>query len=66
MSVIASKCPDYNITVVDVNKDRIDNWNGDIDNLPIYEPGLKEIVYKHRNDNLFFSDKVDDAIKIQV
>ena len=35
----------------------------DIDNLPIYEPGLKEIVYKHRNDNLFFSDKVDDAIK---
>ena len=63
MSVIASKCPDYNITVVDVNKDRIDQWNGDIDNLPIYEPGLKEIVYKHRNDNLFFSDKVDDAIK---
>tara|TARA_B100000965_G_scaffold405126_2_gene437998 strand:- start:1590 stop:3026 length:1437 start_codon:yes stop_codon:yes gene_type:complete len=62
MAVIALNCPDYDITVVDINKERIDSWNGDINKLPIYEPGLSEIVNKTRNKNLFFSNKIDDAI----
>ena len=49
MAVIAFKCPEYKVTVVDINKERIKAWNGDIDKLPIYEPGLKEIVKKTRN-----------------
>ena len=45
MAVIAQKCPHIKVTVVDVNKTRIDAWNDkDLDNLPIYEPGLKEVV----------------------
>lgn len=63
MSVIASQCPDIKVTVVDINQSRIDSWNDDnLDNLPIYEPGLKEIVGKARNKNLFFSTEVDKAI----
>jgi len=62
MSVIAYKCPQYKITIVDSNKDRIDAWNGSYDKLPIYEPGLKEVVKKVRGKNLFFSTKVDEAI----
>ncbi|MEH6513110.1 MAG: nucleotide sugar dehydrogenase [Maribacter arcticus] len=63
MSVIASQCPDIKVTVVDINQDRINSWNDDnLDNLPIYEPGLKEIVGKARNKNLFFSTEVDKAI----
>jgi len=63
MAVIAFKCPEYKVTVVDINKERIKAWNGDIDKLPIYEPGLKEIVKKTRNKNLFFSDDIDMAIQ---
>ena len=63
MAVIAFKCPEYNVTVVDINKERIKEWNGDINKLPIYEPGLKEIVKKTRNKNLFFSDDIDKAIE---
>ena len=62
MAVIAFKCPEYKVTVVDINKERIKAWNGDIDTLPIYEPGLKEIVKKTRNKNLFFSNDIDNAI----
>ena len=63
MSVIASQCPDIKVTVVDINQERIDSWNDEnLDNLPIYEPGLKEIVGKARNKNLFFSTEVDKAI----
>lgn len=63
MSVIASQCPEINVTVVDINKTRIDSWNDtDLDKLPVYEPGLKEIVAKCRNKNLFFSTEVDKAI----
>lgn len=63
MSVIASQCPDIQVTVVDINQDRIDQWNDqDLDNLPIYEPGLKEIVGAARGKNLFFSTEVDKAI----
>ena len=63
MAVIASKCPDINITIVDINKQRIDAWNGPLDKLPIYEPGLSEIVGQTRDKNLFFSTDIDAAIK---
>ncbi|MBU3024424.1 nucleotide sugar dehydrogenase [Zobellia galactanivorans] len=63
MSVIASQCPEITVTVVDINQARIDQWNdSDLDNLPVYEPGLKEIVEKTRGKNLFFSTEVDKAI----
>ena len=55
MSVIALKCPEIKVTVVDINKEKIKLWNGDLDKLPVYEPGLSEIVAKVRNINLFFS-----------
>ena len=63
MAVIASKCPDINITIVDINKQRIDAWNGPLDKLPIYEPGLSGIVGQTRDKNLFFSTDIDTAIK---
>lgn len=63
MSVIANKCPHIKVTVVDINQDRIDQWNTkDLDELPIYEPGLKEIIAQSRGKNLFFSTEVDKAI----
>lgn len=60
-SVIALKCPHIKVTVVDINKERIDAWNSK--NLPIYEPGLDEIVKKCLNVNLFFSTDIESAIK---
>src|SRR5690606_10256742 len=63
MAVIAQKCPDINVTVVDINEQRISDWNdADLDQLPIYEPGLKEVVNEARGRNLFFSTDVDAAI----
>ncbi|WP_430426576.1 nucleotide sugar dehydrogenase [Maribacter litoralis] len=63
MSVIAKQCPEIKVTVVDINKARIDQWNtDDLEQLPIYEPGLKEIVQETRGKNLFFSTEVDKAI----
>ena len=63
MSVIASQCPEIQVTVVDMNQERIDLWNhSDLDQLPVYEPGLKEIVAKTRGKNLFFSTEIDRAI----
>lgn len=63
MSVIASQCPDIQVTVVDLSKERIDLWNHtDLDKLPVYEPGLKELVEKTRGKNLFFSIDIDTAI----
>lgn len=61
MAVIAARCPGYEVTVVDVNKERIAAWN--TDDLPIYEPGLLEIVKEARGRNLFFSDEIDENIK---
>ncbi|MDA9602491.1 nucleotide sugar dehydrogenase [Flavobacteriaceae bacterium] len=55
MSVIALKCPQIKVTVVDVNHDKINAWNGPLDSLPVYEPGLPEIVGQVRDRNLFFS-----------
>ena len=46
MAVIAQKCPEIKVTVVDLNEDRISSWNSD--SLPIYEPGLNEIVLQCR------------------
>ena len=63
MAVIALKCPEIKVTVVDLNADRIAAWNGPLENLPIYEPGLSEVVEKARGRNLFFSTEVDKAIE---
>ncbi len=60
MAVIANKCPEYKVTVVDINQARIDAWNSST--LPIYEPGLKERVESARGKNLFFSTDVDGGI----
>ena len=60
MSVIASKCPDIRIDIVDINEERISDWNSD--QLPIYEPGLDQIVKESRGKNLFFSTKIEEAI----
>ena len=63
MAVIAQKCPEINVTVVDINEKRIAAWNDeDVENIPIYEPGLSEIVAEARDRNLFFSTNVDKAI----
>jgi len=63
MAIIANKCPHINVHVVDLNEQRIRDWNdNDLNNLPIYEPGLAEIVGEARGRNLFFSTKVDQAI----
>ena len=60
MTVIANKCPNYKITVVDISKERIAAWNSS--KLPIFEPGLEERVLKVRGKNLFFSTDIDICI----
>jgi len=63
MSVIALKCPEINVTVVDLNEERIKAWNDpDVDKIPIFEPGLSEVVAEARGRNLFFSTDVESAI----
>jgi UDPglucose 6-dehydrogenase len=63
MSVIALKCPEIKVTVVDLNAARIAAWNDkDLENLPVYEPGLAKVVGQARGRNLFFSTDVDAAI----
>jgi len=63
MAVIAQKCPHIQVTVVDLNAERIAAWNDEnTDNIPIYEPGLSDIVAEARGRNLFFSTEVDKAI----
>lgn len=63
MAVIAKNCPDIKVTVVDKNAERIADWNNkDLSQLPIYEPGLKEVVQEARGRNLFFDTDVDAAI----
>ena len=64
MAVIARQCPNITVTVVDISSDRITAWNDpDLDNLPIYEPGLADVVAKARGKNLFFSTEIDKAIE---
>jgi UDPglucose 6-dehydrogenase len=61
MAMIAYKCPDYRVTVIDINHERIDAWNSA--ELPVYEPGLDEIVKKTRDRNLFFAKDIENQIK---
>jgi UDPglucose 6-dehydrogenase len=61
MAVIAMKCPQYKVNVVDVSEARIKAWQ--TDDLPIYEPGLLEVVQAARGRNLFFSTDIDAAIR---
>ncbi|MEA2069165.1 MAG: nucleotide sugar dehydrogenase, partial [Verrucomicrobiota bacterium] len=61
MAMIAKQCPDVQVDVVDINAQRIADWQSD--NLPIYEPGLLEVVQEARGRNLFFSTDVDQAIR---
>ena len=64
MAVIAQKCPEINVTVVDINPERIKQWNNEnLEDLPIYEPGLKEVVADTRGKNLFFSTEIDKGIR---
>ncbi len=61
MAVIADKCPEYKIIVADINENRIADWNSD--ELPIYEPGLYDVVKRTRGKNLFFTTDIDASIK---
>ena len=61
MAMIAKKCPQHRVVVVDINQAKIDAWNSD--NLPIYEPGLHEVVMEARGRNLFFSVDVNQGIR---
>ena len=63
MAVLADKCPEIQVTVLDTNKEKIIAWNSeDLKKLPIYEPGLSLLIRKNRNKNLFFSRKINDNI----
>lgn len=61
MAMIAYKCPQHKVTVVDINHERIAEWNSD--KLPIYEPGLDEIVKSVRGKNLFFKTDIEQSMK---
>jgi len=63
MAVIALKCPHINVTVVDANPERIKAWNGPLNALPVYEPGLAEVVKEARGRNLFFSEDISGNIE---
>lgn len=64
MAVIAHKCHHINVHVVDLNEARIEAWNSkNMDDIPIFEPGLTEIVFERRDKNLFFSTDVVRAIQ---
>ena len=63
MAVIADNCHNIEIKVVDINKERIEKWNSDnLKELPIYEPGLSEIIKRRRGQNLHFTTQVENAI----
>ena len=63
MAVIADKCPDINVTVLDINQERINQWNNpDLDKLPVYEPGLKDVIDRVRGKNLFFSTQIESIV----
>ncbi|MCX5938108.1 MAG: nucleotide sugar dehydrogenase [Cyanobium sp. LacPavin_0920_WC12_MAG_62_9] len=63
MAVIADRCPEIQVTVVDLNAERIAAWNDpDLSRLPVYEPGLDAVVGRCRGRNLHFSTAVEAAI----
>ena len=62
--MLAQQCPEIKVTIVDVNPQRIAAWNSeDLSQLPVYEPGLAEVVAGCRNRNLFFTTDIDNAIE---
>jgi UDPglucose 6-dehydrogenase len=61
MAMIAAKCPGYRVQVVDIDREKIKAWNSD--HLPIYEPGLDELVRKTRGRNLFLSAEIERGIQ---
>ena len=63
MAVIALKCPSIKVTVVDKDPKKIAAWNGPLEHLPVYEPGLAEVVGEARGRNLFFSTDINGAIE---
>ena len=63
MAVLADNCPEIKVSVVDINKEKIKSWNNvNLDDLPVYEPGLSELIKKNRNKNLFFSVNLEECI----
>ena len=63
MAVIADRCPQVQVQVVDINQARIDAWNdADLSKLPVYEPGLDRVVERARGRNLHFSTDVAASI----
>ena len=65
MAVIADRCPQIYVTVVDLNQARIDAWNDeDLSRLPVYEPGLDVVVGRARGRNLTFSTEVEASIAV--
>ena len=63
MAVIADKCPQIKVVVLDINSEKIKEWNhSDLDNLPVYEPGLRDIIKRVRGRNLFFSSELESVI----
>tara|TARA_Y100000589_G_scaffold28724_1_gene23875 strand:- start:1339 stop:2751 length:1413 start_codon:yes stop_codon:yes gene_type:complete len=64
MAVLAEKCPNIKVNVVDLDINRIKLWNSkNVNEIPIFEPGLAEIVSKIRDKNLFFSNNIEESIK---
>src|ERR1044071_1536456 len=61
MAVIADRCPDVTVNVVDMNQSRVDAWNSDL--LPVYEPGLDAVVKRARGRNLFFTCEIERQIE---
>ncbi len=63
MAVIAKHCPEIKVIVLDINEEKINSWNSEnIDLLPVYEPGLSEIIVNTRNINLFFSTNIESSL----
>ena len=63
MSVIADKCPDIQVTVIDINVEKIRAWNeSDLSKLPVFEPGLSDIIKRCRGKNLHFSSEIKENI----
>ena len=63
-SIIAQQCPEIKVTIVDVNTQRIAQWNSeDFRQLPVFEPGLVDVVRECRGRNLFFTTDIDGAIE---
>lgn len=60
--VLADKCPEITVTVVDIDQERINRWSNETIHLPVFEPGLVEIVKKCRGRNLFFSTDIEKCI----